>query len=198
MPSLLDFAFRPIRQVVLWGANYLGNPARVAVDDSGNFRFLSQVHAEGHAANLFLAMHTFDAIASTASVYLELTTGATKEVHAAFGVSGSAGGHLYLYEAPTTTTGTNTVTIFNIKRTSSNTPEPTCVHTPTGISGGTLLPWGGVVPGGADKTASGGQMGNLGRSEELILKPSTKYLLQWTNDAAQAEDATLFIGFYEL
>lgn len=195
--KLISWLNNGFQRVVLYGVDYLGAPRDVYVDDDGALKNIDTIHSHIHAGQLFIAGHTFAAVASAASVDLVIEAPASpKQIHFAFDASASAGGRVSLYKDPTYTGGTP-ITPLNMNGNSVNTADAVVRHTPSVSAAGTLLPLGGVVPGGSGGNAAGGSNSDLARGIEIIASYSSKYLLRFTNDSSQAENVSIQFGFYE-
>ena len=115
---------------------------------------------------------------------------ATADIHLFYEASNGLGGTWILYEDTATSNDGTPVTAVNSKRESPNTATLKVYHTPTVTSPGTALTTfisgSGNRGGGSDK-----------RDSELILKPDTKYLLQFTADGNNTPAAANLL-WYEL
>lgn len=138
----------------------------------------------------------------TASSFYEvlMVTGA-KEPHINIGVDFGAAGRAWLYGDVTYTSDTTTsygtaLTIMNMKRSSTNTPDMTMYiagSTPSWTAS-TLLYDESF---GAATNKSNPVGGGVRQGTEWVLKPNTKYLLRLTNISAATASASFQAQFYE-
>jgi len=159
---------------------------RVQIDPlSHNLVAIRHSHHEVHEGNSYIATMVA-ALAGGQVMYCQMTTPASPLIHGLM-VCGSDGNGVTIdvFEAPTNTSGGTPVPIYNRNRTSIKTTGATFVHTPTVVDTGTTLIRSTHI-GSKNTTASPDRS-----LEELILKPSTKYLIRLTVDAATS---TIFSG----
>lgn len=101
-----------------------------------------------------------------------------------------------IYEGPTTSADGTSMTIYNILRSSGNTPNLTLFHTPTLSADGTLLEQERVF------SSAGGTMeiGTIREVEGLGwgLAANTNYLIRVTNDVGGDEEVLSTFAFYPL
>ena len=98
-----------------------------------------------------------------------------------------------LFEGVTASANGTVVASYNLNRNSTNTSSVTVRENPTISDTGTLL----------DETyiySAGNKQGvyNDIEGSELIFKPSTKYLIRYTNNSGSAEDIFMRAHWYEL
>ena len=136
----------------------------------------SEIHAGEH---YFVSGHEIEASAATIK-FVVTTPNTTKWLHMTFSIDATEKVTLDVYEGTSGVTGGAAVTPANNNRNSANTSGATIVKDPASITvEGTLL----------DSYASGstgpfGQIGNVSRDKELVLKQNTSYLFKITSGAA--------------
>ncbi len=193
--ALLSWSRIRTVHALLFGGNTEGEALRLFADNhGGGLRVIDQAHVKTHEGEMYVTGNIFS-LASGANGDIIFTTGATKFIHIAAKFSSNAQGRFFMYEGPTFSGGTAIVPI-NTNRISTNTAQPTLVHTPTVTAVGTLL-HDDVVPGGSGGNAQGGSGGGYARGIEFNLKASTSYLFRFTNDGNGTENTSTSIGFYE-
>jgi hypothetical protein len=104
----------------------------------------------------------------------------------------------YVYENPTYTGGTAR-TVYNLSRSSSNTPDLVVSEDPTVTANGTQIEYqylAGSGGGPVGQGASGISTDDL--PTEWILKPNEDYLIRLYNNSGGAIDADLRMFWYEL
>lgn len=151
-------------------------------------------HHEIHCGDSYTAHRIVD-LANGASDNVLITvpnetgTGQSQKLYH-LNVRGSNEGEViwYMYEAPTTTDNCTAIANYNRNRNSSNTTGLTTYHTPTITDDGTLIL---VAHSGSGKGVGGDR-----KSEEIVLKNNTKYLLRCTNQTALANYITWQLDHY--
>lgn len=165
-----------------------------ADETTGAPNVIDTVHHEVHEGEMFHAGHTFSSVANGANADLLFTLGA-KEAHTTFEVFAGGQVSVSLFEAPTVADGT-TVPIYNMKRSSTNTPLATVKHTPTvTATGSTALVNGRILPGGNSPQTRVG--GGIRQNVEWILAPTESYLLRVTNSSGTTIAVNIGLEWYE-
>ena len=161
-------------------------------EDVGALNVIDAVHREVHEGHVFTAEHSAN-VANGNSLEILITTG-TKQAHAAFSIAAGGQVTVYFFEATSKTAGTG-ITPRNHNRNKSDNTNVTVAHTPGGAGDGTAIVNGRLLPGGATQQT---RIGATARSNlELILRPSTKYLLRVTNTSGSAIDINPVFVYYE-
>lgn len=128
--------------------------------------------------------------AATLRILFVTPASTVADIHLFYEASNGLGGTWILYEDTTTTADGTVMTAVNSKRASTNTANLKIYHTPNVTSPGTALTTfiagAGNRGGGEDK-----------RDNEIILKPNTKYMLQFTADGNNTPAAANLL-WYEL
>lgn len=159
---------------------------------AGGQRPVVDAHTHIHRGQMFTADYDVAALANNASIDIILTTPADDYPHLNINAGIGGDGLLYIYEDVVFTGGT-LLTIVNHKFTSTNTAGEVLLHTPTvsDVGNNKITHY---IPGGTGGISVGGVGG---RSEELILKPSTNYLIRLTNVSGQARRASIDMKWYQ-
>jgi hypothetical protein len=149
-------------------------------------------HSYIHQGKAFSAMGLFS-LNANASYVLQLTTGAVGFVHLRPAMISSSASCVTIttIEAPVFTAGTAGTSI-NRNRNSLTASGVNYRYAATYTSGGTVLDM--MVAGGGTEGKGGGQQ--QGAEHEIVLKPSTTYLIQISNPAAGATTAIVFNLFW--
>ena len=162
--------------------------------ETGGIHIIDSAHFKTHNGHkYFTSYKTADdaPLADNGELVFGLTTGSCSvHMHG----SGATGGdtEALFYEGAAFTGGT-TQTIYNKKRTSSNTASSKVVRDPSISSAGTLLE-NELIPGGTGRRAVGG----AGDQETgWILKANTKYLFKIVNRSGAAQPASIAIEWCE-
>lgn len=150
------------------------------------------VHEHIHDGDHYNASYLVAAVANNGNADIRFTTGA-KSCHMNAVMTASGKSQFFIYEAPTVSVGT-AITIYNNKRSSTNTPTAAVKHTPTVTAAGTTLLINGLINGGTGGVSQGGSGGNR---NEIVFKPSTEYLIRLTNTAGTAQDLNILLEWYE-
>lgn len=138
--------------------------------------------------------HYYDAaLINTASVEIIISVPAATYPHLVSTITVSGDCSIEFYEGATTTADGTAINLFNRNRNSATTPDIVLTHTPT-ISGDGTIVHPDYIPGGQKKKATGGEDGF---DDELVLKPSTKYLLRVTNESGANAIVAIAFDWYE-
>lgn len=129
------------------------------------------------------------AVGASVDIALAFPTGITP--HAVFNYQLGGDAEFYVYEAPTTSSGT-ALTIHRRNRSLTTTSSGAAVLNPTVTSLGTEI-FAEYISSGQGGTGAGGG----GYTYEYVLKPLTTYLFRLTNVNAKAHMAELLIEWYE-
>jgi hypothetical protein len=134
-------------------------------------------HHEIHAGSHYFYTDSIELDSAATQVYLFTTPDTTKWIHLTYVATGSAITHVQFYEGADRT-GTTLQTVFNNNRNSLNTAGMT-VHKDisAGTTDGTLIE---QLKSGSSSVQSRSAT-TAERSNELILKQNTKYLLKFTS-----------------
>jgi hypothetical protein len=153
--------------------------------------FVDSVHHEVHEGIFFNVEHSAN-VANGNSLEMLITTGAG-QAHAAFAIAAGGQITLYFFEGTAKTGGTG-LTPRNMNRNKSDNTEVVVAHTPAGAGDGTAVINGRLLPGGTTQQT---RVGGAARANtEIILKPSTKYLLRATNTSGGAIDINPVFSYY--
>lgn len=166
-------------------------------ETTGAALVMDVVHHEVHEDEMFHVAHTNGSVANGASLDMLLTVGA-KEAHTAWEVFAGGQVTVYLYEQPTIQEGGagTALNVYNMKRSSLNSPTSIVTHTPTVSAVGTIpLVNGRILPGGASPTTRVG--GGIRSGAEWILAPTKKYLMRVTNTSGAAIPINIVLEWYE-
>ena len=180
---------------VLTGVDEDGNVIRIEAD--ALVKALSMIttpHHFIHEGKSFTVSHWFDNIGAVGSAMLRIIPGANKELHATASVSAEATGRFQIVEGSTYQGEGTLITIYDKNRTTANTSDATCRHTPIVADIGTMI-YDSYIPGGTKQRAIGSVRTN---GEEWILKKSTDYLFTYINLGGADKDASIEIEFYEV
>lgn len=165
---------------------------QVDVDNVVNaLRVMSVEHAEIHAGDHYHS-YAYNNDVDTSVAWAFKTS--SKDVHFTFEYSSSKNGLVEFFEEPTVSTNNSTIGMFNSNRGSSNKCLAIFTVSKHAVGGDKRLYVESV---GTDATSPQGKSGGLNkRSNELILKQNTSYLLKYTT---QTNDNRVSIGilFYE-
>jgi len=147
-----------------------------------------------HEGKMFIASNAWDHLLDGAAAYLRILVGANKELHATISVAAQGIGEFHLHEGTTYTDNGTAVTIYDKNRTTANTSDALCYHTPTiNVLGNRI--YHSFVPGGEKQRAVGSVRTN---GEEWIFKKSTDYLLRFVNEGGDEMDVSIEMEFYEV
>lgn len=159
---------------------------------AGGYRPAPDAHTHIHHGHTFSADYIIASLANDAAINLILTTPADDWPHLVVKASIGGDGLLQVYEGVASTGGTP-ITPVNHKFYSTLTADETVAHTPTISNDGTIK-INHYIPGGTSGVATGGVST---RGEEIILKPSTKYLFRLTNVSGQARRVGIDLLWYQ-
>ena len=185
--------------------NELAKPILGTSDDGATFDYLEKdpysgclgsidsAHLRVHKGQAYTASYYDAALADTTSISILFTTDSTTYPHIITSVSSSGNASVLFYEGATTSNDGTAVVTINRNRNSSNVNGLTVTHTPTVTTNGTLI-YEDYIPAGEKSKATGG---SDGWGDELVLKPSTKYLLVLTNDSGASAIVSVSAGWYE-
>jgi hypothetical protein len=164
---------------------------------------IASEHHEIHCGDSYTAHHTADLTNAASLLYIittpdwgnpvvgndEFGNQAVKVAHLAFEVTGESETIVEFFEAPTVSVAGSAVAVLKRNRNSAKEDYLTITQGATTTDNGTEL----------DKAQFGsgrGVGGNVGRSEEWILKNNTKYLLRVTNNTANNNYHTVRFQYY--
>lgn len=150
------------------------------------------VHQRIHQGIMFGATVYDAALANAADLELLLQVGAGV-AHARLVGRIGGDGELRLFEGTTFSSAGSAVASVNRNRTKSITSTVTVTSAPTITDDGTELETQ-LIPGGSGFLLSGGGEGPV--FEEVILAPSTNYLLRLTNISGGNQPANLAVDYY--
>lgn len=161
---------------------------------------ISEPHKLIHDGFVYKAWHKFTAVADAgnADMLLSVPADIFPHLHDVRVVVGAGDCDVRVYEGTTTSSDGTAVTPRSLNRNGTvDTPDLDVFHTPTVTGVGTEIRNAWVPP-----TATGVGQSNSGAVEdpdyEIVLKPSTKYLLRVTNNSGGAIDIHTQIYFYEI
>lgn len=159
---------------------------------------LDQVHSKIHEGVYYMGGHYNSAVAAAANLDVLIITGANYELNFVPNIVVGGDAEFRLYEGTTVSANGTSLTMFNSKRSSSNTTESSHYHTPTVTGVGTQLGPTHFIPGGSGPFGVGGSGGGPVRDgTEIDLKVSTNYLLRVTNITGGAIPVNIEYGYYE-
>lgn len=167
---------------------------KVEVDDFEGLIGIDLPHHEIHEGNYFSATSVAaTAIADNAKISFYISVPSDKKAHAVFIAACGGDALFFLLSGCTVSAKGTTVSSYNWNRSSSRTSGVSVWNTPTvGLSGTTFFQT--YLPGGAKASAVGG---SINGRQEIILAPSTKYLMMLQNKAGGAKMASLGLDWYE-
>jgi len=160
-----------------WGSG-AGEIDDVRIDSSTNsLQTIAYAHHEIHAGSHFFT-GDFTTLGNGATYdILFVTPAGLEQPHMIFEVATELESMFQYYEGATTSADGTALVMFDRNRVTDNTPSVVFTHTPTVTTVGTQIGQGMF---GSGKKAGG----SLRDSNEIILKPSTKYLFRVTNNTA--------------
>ena len=159
--------------------------------ETGNVRTIVNDHYQLHLGNSYLFSEEISSLANGSSQdYLLNNKGCHLRSWVIFGNSGPL--KILIYENTTTTDNGTLQTVYNMKRTSSNTNQTLLYKGPTVSSTGNLLDTDILY--GSKKDSAGNSLDN---PLEWILDDDVKYLLRITNSAGSAQDLMIKLQWYE-
>lgn len=175
-------SFLKLRQTKSWDSII---PARITI---------TEPHWIVHQGRMFLAQYENGALGNDGTLDILISTGdATVHLQGVEIAVGGGPDRLQIYEGVTTSNDGTGLTVLNKNRRSSNTPDAALYHTPTVTDLGTELD--DIVFITAGRRA--GAVSVVGRGEEWVLQPNTKYLIRLTNQSGGVQQAQLHVLFYE-
>ena len=149
---------------------------------------LDKIHFMTHKARQFFAAFANAAVATATTVDNLLQTDATHECHVRIKARANQGVQTFtLIEAPTGVTGGAAVTPVNKNRNSSSIATTVIKTGVTGTTGGTSIPL---------KRITGAYEADI-IENEIILKPSTVYVLRLLTGASGTNEIDYSVDFYE-
>jgi hypothetical protein len=153
------------------------------------------VHHEIHEGEHFFTSY-YEKIGATSAINVLITVG-SKDVHFVGEIVCDNPGVAYFCESPNATTSDSSVIVsYNNYRSSTKTASAVTTVGGTYTSSGTVLRYylmGSASGTGGNKVSVGATAGEV---NEIILKPSTKYLLRFVADAASTR-TIIRTAFYE-
>jgi len=157
---------------------------------------ITHAHKEVHSGSHYITGHLFTAVANNANADFRIVNGSTKEIHLIITGIVEAKAYGYLYEGTTYTDPGTSNGIVNNNRNSSNTSTATVYYAPTVDTLGTAIYPEFLIPAGTKSAAIGG---NASNGQEIILKPSTDYLIRLTSKAGAGatNDMQILCEWYE-
>jgi len=102
------------------------------------------------------------------------------------------------FEGATTSADGAALTLQNVNRNSSNTPNIVLTAEPTVTDDGTSIFTLWVPPTSAGVGNSANGVEGIGQGSEWVLKPSTKYLIRLTNNSGSTIDWSYEFAWYEI
>lgn len=144
---------------------------------------------EGRAYYIYKMYPYVSGLPATSSINIAIAFPSGVTPHLVFQYESPGESEFYLYESPTTSSGTS-MTIHRRNRSIVSASSGVAVLDPTVSSVGTEI-YSEFVP------ASNKGGGAEGYSFEYVLKPLTTYLFRFTNVNSQAHPANLRIEWYE-
>lgn len=119
-----------------------------------------------------------------------------KDVHFVFALSSDIAGFSFVtYEGATADADGSLITIYNNNRASGNISKAKLRYNPSNIVTGSVLLRNGKV--GTATNPANRTGGSVTRSDEVILKANTKYLLRITNLSTSNNDINIGMSWYE-
>lgn len=176
------------------------SPAVILYDSSGNaldvdsltkaLVLISYEHHEVHEGKHFTTQNWQSVSGDGTELDLLLTVPADVYPHFLYELSSTAAFELELFESSTTSAAGTLEKTTNNNRNSANTNSMTVHRAPTVSGDGTSLLKGLITSG----FRAGG---SAGRENEIILKPSTKYLMRFTKTDAGEGRIDYKLNWYE-
>jgi hypothetical protein len=105
---------------------------------------------------------------------------------------------MLVYEGTTTSADGAAVSVFNVNRNSSNTPDTVLTTGPTVTDVGTLIHTQWIPPSATGVGQSPAGVVGETNGEEWVLKPSTKYLVRITNNSGSTISYRYEMLWYEI
>lgn len=165
------------------------------VDGSSELIFITHEHSKVHQGKLFTGGYYNASVANGNSIELLIQT-STPQVHLYLKSAAGGDSTFSIFEGGSINAAGTAVTAYNNNRASANTYLCTLTHTPNMSAYGTQLNDIEYEPGGTGGTAPGAV--EQISTEQLVLAPSTNYVLRLTNTSGVAQPLNIRLGFYEV
>lgn len=162
---------------------------------SGSLMVIAYEHHEVHEGKMFFASYKSpdgSDVADNATVRIQILTGA-RSCHLTFVCAAGGDAEESFYEGITSTGGT-ALAAHNMNRRGTMTPSATPSLNPTVSAFGVRLE-NELLPGGTGGANTPGGVARPGT--EWILKTNTKYLVEITNRAGNAQPISIAVEWYE-
>lgn len=168
---------------------------RLTCDDWGNLNTVTNGHYQIHAGNAYMVGYVWNEGAeiaddATAQVLIQPSAG----MHLIFGVASGGDAEIRFYKGTTFSAAGTALSTFNKNEFSSNTSGATITHTPTVTDAGTSFP-PQFIFGGTGGNAFGVSDGSY--DSEIVLSPTTDYLVSVTNRSGVAQVIAISLEWYE-
>ena len=160
---------------------------------TGSIGAMGSAHLKGHQGKGFYAYYYNSALTNGSSAEIVLANPAASYPHVVIYILTEGNSEIFTFEGTTTSADGTSIASINRNRNSANTADLVVTHTPTITADGTEI-YHDYIIGGIKNKATGG---TDGFSDEIIMKPSTKYLIRVTNDSGADEIVSVSIHWYE-
>lgn len=168
---------------------------RNASIDNGSELSISHTHSRIHRGTTFFAFEDISDLDIASPRIYGITTSLVLKPHIIFDVTASQGILAQLYSGSEFSGGTS-IQGYNRNFASTKTPTMTIVHSPSGVTLGTLKAAGRVYASGTDQGQSTRAGGQLRNDDEFVLATDSKYILRVVAESDNTK-AFVGIGWYE-
>lgn len=151
---------------------------------------IEHAHHEIHEGDAFFAYDSYDIPNGSTREYIIVTPNTTRWAHWITGLDALLEFDLTFVEGVSTVADGTAITAFNNDRNSATTAAVSLYHTPTTVTGGTILLNASF---GSGKAIGGSSR----QTQEIILKQNTKYQLLITNQASGSNRLNTNFIWYE-
>ena len=159
-------------------------------------RTITLLHQKVHEGDLY-NVSDFQTILNAGTLDYFIQTGATVFPHIGFAFESGGDLEIHIYEDTTVTAPGTALSVWNIKRSSTNVAASLFYHTPTVNVLGTDIFSNWIIAGEKQKTFGGGD-GSLARgAPEWNFNSNTGYLIRMINQASVDIVITFNATFYE-
>lgn len=162
---------------------------------TGSEKIIDNAHYMIHDGSVWGVSQYYTAPAAAVINLAINTTNTSNNVQCSFSVESSGQALLKFYEGVTVSAAGTTITAYNFNRTNSGTTcSPKFFYNATWSTKTETLLTTELLPGGSVPPT---RVGAVSSSDEWILSPSKRYLIELTNQAGSTITATINIKFNE-